>query len=297
MKSTRPLKWSDVRLLYRYRKQAVSLRAVRRAIGGPGLLSLAWLALLSPSGGVAAVIDELPQIPLVGVAEVNADNSLMEMAYLAPENHIAGVSLSPLVEGFAAAPAFQGMRAITAEAPLEADWLDSLREAGFQIVERRQVWQVVASRERTQGGGWHYPSPDGRQRAERLYHNLTPPLVRLARPNPAISPTALVYLEKGDVRGLAQWAAVGRRVWVEPLLDPDVRDPRQALGDLVAALPAGEVFISLPLAQAWTSAVLADLGARPGEAYASLVRWRARTVEATDPAVVPVAADILVPHV
>ncbi len=280
----RPLKWRDLPLLYRYRRQAISLRAVRRAIGGPGLLSLASIALISPTGGVWGAVDKEARGHLVALAEANADNALAEMAFLAPQDSLAQANLKPLVESLASAPAFRGMRALTAEAPIDAEWFTSLQKAGFKVVERRQVWELAKRSENPSGEArWHYPSPQGRWEAERLYHNLTPPLVRLARPNPAISPTALVYLENGEVRGLARWATAGRRIWVEPLLDPDIRDPKQAFTALSAALPAGTLLLSIPDSRAWLADALAALGAQMGEVYASLVRWSASAVKAEEP--------------
>jgi len=294
----RPLKWRDLPLLYRYRKQAISLRALRRAIGGPGLLSLASIALLSPTGEVWGAVDKEARGILVALAEANADNALAEVAYLAPQSSITQANLTPLVEFLAAAPAFRGMRALTAEAPVGAAYFTSLQRAGFKVVERRQVWELTKRGEQPiSKARWHYPSPQERWAAERLYHNLTPPLVRLARPNPAISPTALVYLEKGEVRGLARWATAGRRIWVEPLLDPDIHDPKQAFTALSAALPAGELLLSIPDSRSWLADALVALGAQAVEVYAALVRWSASVVEAEEVLTSPSAVEASSNHV
>ncbi|HFC09302.1 MAG TPA: hypothetical protein ENJ54_05555 [Chloroflexi bacterium] len=273
----RALTWRDLPLLYRYREQALCLDSRRAVIGGAGLVSGALVALFSAATGMAVVADEAAEgAPLVGLAEYNPQEGIARLLYLAPKTALSPeTALTPLVEALLAHPALRGARALLADAPQQAPWLPALRRASFRVFARQRLWQMPTEHAEARAGRWRWPRADERWAADRLYTNLTPPLVRHLLPPPAAAPTAVVYLEDGEVRGVARWEAGPQGIWVVPWLDPDIAAPCEALRALVAFLRTGEkpLYIAVREAQVWLEGPLERLDARPSEPLALLARW------------------------
>jgi len=288
----RALTWRDLPLLYRYREQALCLDSRRAVIGGAGLMSSALVALFSAATGMAVVADQATEsAPLVAVAEHTPQEGLARLLYLAPKTVFSPeTALAPLVEALLAHPALRGARALVADAPRGASWLPALRRAGFRVFARQRLWQMPAGPAAEGPGRWRWPRAEERWAADRLYTNLTPPLVRHLLPPPAASPTAVVYVERGEVRGVARWESGPRGVWAVPWLDPDIAAPCDALRALAAFLRAGEkpLYIAVREAQVWLESPLETLAARPGEPLALLARWVVQPQPATETA--PAAA-------
>ncbi len=296
---SRALTWRDLPLLNRYRERVVCLDSRRATIGGGGWLSAGLLALLSPATGIAAVQYAADGAraeggPLVAVAEHNPQNELAGLLYIAPAQALQPQTpLAPLIEALVAHPALRGAHALWAEAPQQAAWLPALRAAGFRVLARQRLWKMASPQTADAAGRWMWPSAQQRWEADRLYADLTPPLVRHLLPSPAACPTAVVYVEGGHVRGVARWAAGPRGVWAAPVLHPDLEDPPAVLASLAAFLQrtGKPFFFAIRDNQMWLEAALARLEAQPGEPYAFLARWIAQPVTATQPLATPVVAD------
>ncbi len=290
MSSSRPLHWRDLPLLQRYRGDAFCLNSRREAVGGVGLLRAGVLALLSAATGFAAVVDDATEA--VAVAAYDPHEHLAAWLYVAPAAPLPADALPALADALVAHPALPGAHALWAEAPQRSPWLPALRRAGFRVFARHRVWQWLpaASPPAHAAGRWVWPSPEQRWQADRLYADLTPPLVRHLLPSPAAAPTAVVYVEGDRVRGVARWLAGERGVWVAPVLHPDLEHPDAALAALAAFLPQPKRprFVAVRDSQMWLESSLTALGARPGEPLALLARWIARPVTAAQPA--PAAA-------
>jgi hypothetical protein len=275
--SPRALTWRDLPLLYRYREQALCLDSRRAVIGGPGLVSGALVALFSAATGMAVVAaDAAGEAPLVALAEHSPQEGIARLLYLAPESDLSPkTALAPLVEALIAHPALGGARALLADAPQTAAWLPALRRAGFRVFARQRLWQMPAEFPAKDKQGWRWPRAEERWAAERLYINLTPPLARHLLPSPAAAPTAVVYLENGEVRGVARWVAGPRGVWAAPWLDPDIPAPCDALRALAVFLHPGNkpLYIAVRDAKVWLEGALQTLGAHAGEPLALLARW------------------------
>ncbi len=284
--AARPLTWRDLPLLSRYREHAICLDSRRKAIGHGSLLGAGLLALFSTATGIAAAVSETP--PLLAVASYNPQTALAHWLYLTPQEALhAETSLAPLAEALVAHPALHGAQALLAEAPLHAAWLPAMRQAGFRICARHRLWLLESTpAAATARGVWQWPTPPQRWDANRLYADLTPPLVRSLLPSPAALPTALVYVEDGRVRGVAQWAAGPRGVWALPMLHPDTHSPADALAALAAFLQRGKLplYFAIRDNQMWLEGALNALQMRSGEIYALLARRIARPAPALSPA-------------
>ncbi len=280
-----PLTWRDLPLLSRSRKRVLCLDSRRAAIGHGNLLGAGLLALFSAATGIAAAASETP--PLLAMASYDPQTALAHWLYLAPQEAVhAETPLAPLAEALIAHPALHGAQALLAEAPLDAAWLPAMRQAGFRICARHHLWLLESALAAAARGAWQWPAPPQRREADRLYANLTPPLARSLLPSPTASPTALVYVEDGRVRGVAQWAAGPRGVWALPMLHPDTHSPADALTALAVFLQRGRLPLYLAIRdnQMWLEGALNALQARPGEIYALLARRIAQPALALSPA-------------
>ncbi len=293
--STRALTWRDLPLLNRYREQARCLDSRRAAIGGAGFLSMGLLAMLSSATGVAAVRATAEEsVPLIAIAERNPQDNLATLLYIAPEDALTPqTTLAPLIDALVAHPALRGAHALRAEAPQQAQWLPAMRTAGFRVLARQRLWRLTPSAYVQASGRWVWPSPQQRWEADRLYADLTPPLVRHLLPSPAASPTAVVYLAEGQVWGVAHWAAGPHGVWAVPVLHPDVENPPAVLAALAAFLQrrATPLFLAIRDNQMWLESALTTLQAQASEPYVFLARWIAQPVTAVQPATASAVAD------
>ncbi|NPA93681.1 MAG: hypothetical protein GXO56_08395 [Chloroflexi bacterium] len=293
--SPRALTWRDLPLLNRYREQARCLDSRRAAIGGAGFLSAGLLAMLSPATGVAAVRATAEDgLPLVAIAERNPQDDLAVLLYMAPADALTPqTTLTPLIESLASHPALRGAHALWAEAPQQAPWLPAMRTAGFRVLARQRLWRLTSPAHAQASGRWVWPSPQQRWEADRLYADLTPPLVRHLLPSPAAFPTAVVYVAEGQVRGVARWAAGPHGVWAAPVLHPDVENPPAVLAALAAFLQrrGKPLFLAIRDNQMWLESALTALQAQASEPYVFLARWMAQPVTAVQPAAAPAVAD------
>ena len=291
--SPRPLTWRDLPIIHRYRQQAISLRSRDALTGRGNMLAQALAALLMATAGA---IDPAHQPPLLGLAEPMPNEGLAWLLYLAPEKALhRTVSLHGLLEVLLRHPALAGIRALIAEAPLNAPWLPALRQGGLRVFAHRRTWRVFPASAPAAPGQWRWPRAEERWQAERLYANLTPPTTRRLLPPPAHAPTAVVYVEEGEVCGLATWESGPRGIWAAVWLDPNITIPHRTLAALATFLRPGRkpLYFAIHDTQSWLEGSLKTLQAQPGPHTALLARWTVAFQPETSPQ--PVAAGEVTP--
>jgi len=291
--SPRPLTWRDLPLIHRYRGQAVCLRSHDAVTGQESMIAHALAALLTAKAGA---VDPAPPLPLLALAGQTSPEGVAWLCYLAPEAALnADTPLTGLIEVLLRHPALAGIRALLAEAPLNAPWLTALRQSGLRVFAHRRLWQIPPSKHTSAPGQWRWPRAEERWQADRLYANLTPPTTRRLLPSPANTPTAMVYIEEGEVCGLATWEGGPRGLWAAVWLDPNIALPHRTLAALAAFLHPGRkaLFFAIHDTQSWLEGSLKTLNAQPGIHTALLARWTVAFQPETHPK--PVAAGEVTP--
>lgn len=201
----------------------------------------------------------------------------------------------PLLDQLAAEAGQQGVQHLIAEVGELGDELLLLRQAGFAVYTRKDVWrlstyegtaraQILAPRRAADDWDIHL-----------LYANIVPRLIQLVEPSPPLQDSAVWVLhEGGELMAFVQRREGQTASWIQLFIHPGAHMPAESILEAALQLkapdPARPVYCCVPRYQGWLQTVLPRLGFSLVGGYAVMVRHtvkRVQTMQTARAAVVP----------
>lgn len=306
--SIHPLDLLDLPTLYRYRSEAISLDTARLLTRGNPLGAIGIMSYANPRRHIySAVSKEEGETMMGGIIHTNGD-TFARLLYLAPVSHMEQPELPSLIDYLAAQAGTWGALHVLAEVDEVSPAFVPLRQAGFSVYAWQRIWDVssLASEPAGKDGG-ESPNANGNQKGkwqrvesvhlpavQNLHHQIVPPLMQPVEPAPK-RPGGFLCSEA--VRAYVSLTTGMLGIVMYPLIHPDVGDVGARLAALICHLPnrgGRPVYVCVRSYQAWLEPVLEDLGAKPAERQAVMVKHMARLVKDEQPVLAQQPANVTV---
>ncbi len=288
--AVRAFTWSDVPLVRRLAPLGVSLDTVTGLTRGINPVNDAFLAAL-PLGdrGMPTYVLRTNGEGVLGQLRHREGAAHAHIAYIAPtlgdEKGDAETAWLNLVEGLVVAAGERGAHAVHAEVDPGSAIFAALREAGFAVFARQDLWRRPPAPVN--------PSPARLFQPRRaahmigvgsLYANTVPRLVQQATPPPEADEKGLVYVDdEGQVSGYLTIYAGKRGILLRVLLHPEADEKAAALiADALTYLSHLErtpVYCAVQRYQDWLREPLSAVGFEPWARQAVMVKQTVRRVQ------------------
>ena len=282
----RSLDLRDLRHLYRLRGDAIGLDAARTLTRGNPLGAVGLMAYVNPARHIYASIADGDGVSLLGGIIHTRGESFAKLLYLAPSSRLDHPDLPALIDHLSAEAGGWGAFHVLAEVNEASNAFDGLRKSGFSVYAWQRIWDVSQVAEtgsrpalsEVEASSWMRVDSIHWTAIQSLYQQIVPPLLHPVEPIPArgigwmidTSMKCYVNITQG-VYGIA----------LMPLIHPEVADVSAKLISLIGHLSNRRnrpVYLCVRSYQAWLEPALEDLGARPGERQAVMVKHLTRLV-------------------
>jgi hypothetical protein len=293
----RPFDWRDLSLLHRLRDRGLCLDSQQAHSQGPHALQHALLGALVP-GGTAYTLVARPrskgETPAIGQLIQRNSDALVRLSYITPIEALEQTGGAGLLEALCQAAGARGARNLVAEVDEDSPAFVSLRQAGFAIYARQQIWRLAAlppAERGAEAGAMWRPETGADATAIHLLHlNVVPAMVQQIEPPPARG-RGLVHWSEGELLGYMEIARGPLGIWAQPYFHPAAEKPDELLAGLMSRIGSR---VDRPLSicvrsyQSWLNRPLERAGFERLGAQAVMVKRLA--VGVRRPALVPLPA-------
>jgi hypothetical protein len=281
--SIRPLALLDLPQLYRFRDEAIGLDTARTLTRGNPLSAVRLLAYMNPARHVYGAIANGEHDSVLGGIIHSGEETFAKLLYLAPLSNLGHPELPALIENLSAQAGTWGAFHVIAEVDEVSDAFVPLRKAGFSVYAWQRMWDVSEVGEAGAQSDWTRVRSESLPAVQGLYYQIVPPLLQPMEPQPK---TPVGWMSNHDVKCYVSVMHGVYGIVLTPLIHPEATSVSEKLTALISHLPDRRnrpVHVCVRSYQAWLEPVLADLGAKPGQRQAVMVKHLARLVK--DPAV------------
>lgn len=282
----RSLRARDLGLIARYRNRGLFLDSVPTLTWGREVVPLG--ALLSTFSSLTGVFTSVGpstdgQPPLLGQVVHSSGSPYAHFTYLAPEESLTSTVLPELLEHLIVHLGSRGVQSIIAELEEEEPAFTALREAGFGIYARQQIWRLdnVRGAVKTESK-WRYAQYADELAINLLCTSLVPGLVQQVEPAAWDGLRGYVLYRKGELMAYVDARSGPRGKWLQPFVHMDAHSIEDDLSALLASLRPSRrqaIYLCLRSYQNWLEAAIYNLGAEAGPRQAVMVRRTARRVK------------------
>jgi len=292
----RPLALLDLAYIYSFRDEAVGLDTARALTRGNPLGAVGLLSYVNPSRHIYSAIatGESDKDFVFGGIIHTPDETFAKLYYLAPTSQLTHPELPDLIDELSSQAGNWGAFHVLAEVDETNDAFVSLRKSGFSVYAWQRMWDVSGITETGSGFGWTRVKSVNLPGVQNLYHQIVPPLLHPVEPQPKAA-GGWMCNEGGKCYVSVSHGMYG--IVLTPLIHPEATNVSEKLSALISHLPDRRnrpIYICVRSYQAWIEPVLADLGAKPGQRQAVMVKHLVHMVKdaalarATQPAGVSV---------
>lgn len=289
----RPLDLLDLPTLYRYRSEAVSLDSARLLTRGNPLGAAGFLSYFNPARHLYTAVNADNGMSVIGgVIHTNGD-SFARLVYLAPASHLTHPSLPPLIEHLAAEAGKWGAFHVLAEVDEDSTAFEALRKSGFSVYAWQRIWDVSHITSSNAAFGWARVESVNLPAIQSLYHQIVPPLLHPVEPMPR---RAIGLICSEGARCYVQLSYGLAGIVLTPLIHPEATNVTEKIVALLNHLPERRgrpVYLCVRSYQAWLEPVLEDLGGKPSQRQAVMVKHLARLVKDAATAVATQPAGVI----
>lgn len=276
----RPFELRDLPTLHRYRERGNFLHSPSTLIWGAYLVPV-W-AVFSPFsdavGIYTAVSNTTEQQPERVIAQVRhlPGQEDARFTFLAPAEAIHPGNFNEILEYLVKRLGERKAQNLIAEVYESSDCYELLRQAGFSIYTRQQVWQVnnVPKHDRS-NFNWREIAPLDEFNARKLYHNVVPTLVQQVEPTPWEELRGWVLYQNGELMAYVYVIEGPRGIWVQPFIHAEMEDINSQIIQLLSHLNPKErrpAYVCLRSYYGGLAPHLEALGARVSNTQAVMVR-------------------------
>jgi hypothetical protein len=277
--SSRPLDLLDLPTLYRFRGEAVSLDSARLLTRGNPLGAAGFLSYFNPARHLYTAISQENGTTLFGgILHTNGD-SFARLVYIAPAAQLSHPGLPLLIEHLTAEAGKWGAFHILAEVDETSDAFSALRMAGFAVYAWQRMWEVSHIAPSSTASGWMRAQSVNLPAVQSLHYQIVPPLLQPVEPTPKRG-MGLICSDGSKYYVNLTYGAQG--IVLTPLIHPEATDVAAKLANLLTHLPDRRnrpVYLCVRSYQAWLESALEDLGGKPSERQAVMVKHLARMVK------------------
>ena len=278
----RSLELLDLPSLYRHRNDAVALDTTRLLTRGNPLGTAGLLAYLNPARRVYSAVSQNGTPLFGGVIHANG-GSLARLLYLAPAGEMDHPGLPGLIEHLFTVAGSWGAMHVVAEVDERSEAYRALRKAGFAVYAWQRVWDVSAL-EGPANGKWRPAQDSDLFSIQSLHHQMVPALLHPVEQPPQHA-EGLICCPEG-LRGYVDLTYGIQGIVLTPLIHPEATEVAEKLSTLPADVPdrrSRPLYLCVRSYQAWLEPVLEDLGAKPGDRQAVMVKHLAHLVKEEQP--------------
>jgi hypothetical protein len=277
--TTRPIDLRDLPSLFRYRGEVVSLDSARVLTRGNPLGAAGFLSYFNPARHLYTAINQENGTTLVGsILHTNGD-MFARLVYIAPSSQLSHSGLTQLIEHLTAEAGKWGAFHILAEIDEDSEAFTALRTSGFAVYAWQRMWDVSHITESNADSGWMQSRSTDLPAIQSLHHQIVPPLLQPVEPTPRRA-TGLVCSDEAKCYVNLIYGAQG--IVLTPLIHPEATDVTTRLASLLNHLPDRRkrpVYLCVRSYQAWLESALEDLGGRPSERQAVMMKHLAHMVK------------------
>ena len=300
----RPFEWRDLPLLHRYRNKCIYLNNALALTRGPLFVPTgAILSTLAPATGLFTYLYESGKdepsenraavSPFFGQVSHDIGLASAQLTFLMPE---AGLDVNPvngLVEEMLVPVGERGALRMLAEVEDQSKTLRILRQVGFGIYARQNIWRLQgkASRDGSPSGKWRSAGRQDEAGIRFLYANLVPGLVQQVEMLPSGRLHGLVYYRGTEMQAYVDLEYGLSGILAQPFIHPDAEFVAGMLVNLLLRLPdlyTRPVYICVRSYQSWLDSVMENRGAERILQQAVMVRHLAVTRRALQSLSMPV---------
>jgi hypothetical protein len=292
----RPFDWRDLSLLHRLRDRGVCLDSQQAYSQGPHALQNALLGAFVP-GGTAYTLVARPrakgETPAIGQLIQRNGDALIRLSYITPVDALSHTGGAGLLDALCQAAGARGARNLVADVDEESPAFVSLRQAGFAIYARQQIWRLAGRRSAATGAAgarWRPETASDSPGIHLLHLNVVPALVQQIEPPPARG-RGLVHWSEGELLGYMEIARGSLGTWAQPYFHPAAEKPDELMAGLLSRMPARAdrpLSICVRSYQSWLNGPLERAGFERVGAQAVMVKRLA--VGVRRPALAPLPA-------
>jgi hypothetical protein len=272
----RSLDLLDLPLLSRYRRGVLPLYSARILTRGNPLGARAMLSYLNPRRYIYTAVASENGDSLMGQVILNGDETSARLTFLAPTEHINGLTLS-LLDHLTTQAGEWGAFHLLAEVDENSPVFRSLRQAGFAMYAWQRVWKLPKLEKSSEASSWREAADSDWPAVQSLHGQIIPALIQPVDALPKQA-SGLVCRPEGNLQAYVTITSGPAGIWIQPLVPPDSWCGPERL----AGLSGGSdrpVYFCVRSYQAWLETVLEDLGAQAGPRQAVMVRRLAKTIK------------------
>ncbi len=298
----RPFHLRDLPLIYRLSEQGVSLHTEFALTHHPRLLRKALVSLIGV-GRYPTYVWKDAEGGTTGFVQLHLEDSSHAHIVHAALSHDGAAETDesapervwlPLLEQLTAEIGRCGLHSLVAEVPEESPELLLLRQAGFAIYTRQDVWVLD---EWTPAHSDGYPLAPNRVLVQRqstddwdiqlLYVNTVPRLVQLVEPSPPEEGVSLVLREGDELAAFVHLDEGPAGTWLQFFIHPQAETRAEAL--VAAAMsqyppaPRQPIYCCVRRYQSWLQHELQALGFRRWGGQAVMVKHTVQRVRSAMP--------------
>lgn len=275
--SVRYFHWRDLPDLHRSRADTLFLDSARFYTRGALQLPGAMLASVFPHVGIhTAVVPQKGTPSLFGQLIHSPEEPAARLSFVAPLSALPDPRLGLLLDFLVQQAGVSGALRVLAEVDERTPAFEGLRECGFAVYTRQQVWRLPEHTESKQAmQRWRVANEQDGFAIRTLYHNLVPALVQQVEWVDLNALHGLVFYQKDELLAYVALRYGVQGIWVQPYLHPNVDVAAIHLLNLLQNLPSRHnrpVYVCVSAYQSWLSAVLEDFGALAGARQALMAR-------------------------
>lgn len=296
VKHVRPFALADVPRLRRLAPLGVSLDIVTKLTRGVNPINAAfWASLPLGQMGMPTYVLRDSDARCLGLLRHREGAPQAYIAYLAPDLDQGAdpTHWLELVEGLVQAAGERGAHILNAEVDPGSQTFVALREAGFAVFARQEVWRLTSAPAVEAPVARLRPCTDADSiSVTALYVNMVPRLVQQAISPPEAGDRGLVYCnEQGHAAGYFAIFEGQRGILLRPLLHPEVYEQAvDLIADALRHLAPSDrtpVYCAVHSYQEWLHEPLAAAGFALWARQAVMGKYTLRRVE--DPAFQPLS--------
>ncbi|MBN1303364.1 MAG: hypothetical protein JXA13_02940 [Anaerolineales bacterium] len=284
----RPLDILDLPFIHRYRNQALTLDSLRSLTRGNPLGPVGFMSYLNPARHVYSAVSQENGTTLLGGIIHTRDKPFARLYYVAPINELDNPALPELIEDLTNQAGVWGAFHVIADIDQNHLLYPILRQVGFSVYAWQRIWDISnLDKQDNSPGDWINARSIHQTTIQNLYYQIVPPLMHPVEP---FEKNANGVICKDDRKCYSLiWSGIYGIV-LTPLIHPEVTNVADKLISLFRHIPdkrGRPIYMCVRSYQAWLEPVLEDLGARPSERQAIMVKHLVRFIhdEQTVPSV------------
>jgi hypothetical protein len=167
---------------------------------------------------------------------------------------------------------------------------DVLRQNGFSIYARQQIWKIVGSPQES-ASSWQYALSRDTLSIQLLRNSLVPGQVQQIESAPS-EPDGYVFFYNEKLLAYVEVRHGSRGIWMQPFVSLDAEPFDQALAALIARLrprASRPVYVCLRTYQDWLRNSLQKMNAEPSNNYVVLAKRTSLPLRVEEARRIPVA--------